>query len=572
MSFVWPQAFLLLLVPGALVFARTVRRSSRAELFEAPQIRRGYAAGGRVRFGGERRRARTVPWRLWVAFALAVAALARPQWVRTGAEAGERDPGEIVIALDLSRSMLSRDVGPSRLERARGMATQLAATFPDRRIGLIGFAGAAHVLAPPSEDRALLHAFLPIVGPQHLVTPGTDFAALLDTALVAFGPAKQGRALVILSDGEAQAGPWRDRIAALQRRDIHVVSVGIGTAPGAQPPGPDGRPMTRENGDPVISHLSPGPLATLASATHGQYLRLARAGELAGAVRAPLATGGGRIGAEGPRELAEQFAWFAAAALLFLGWSTAVELPARARLGTRAPGRALQAAPVVAASLVIAVFPPGRSHAAKPLLTATDLQGEKEPLLAAKETVAAIIKKRRLGAADYLRVVEVATRYGEIHRGHGHPLQDGVLRDGLAAVDAGRHLDPHLADWGAARLKLERLLVPPPPIPNADPGPADPANEPLDARLQQPQPGQDAPNGGKQTPGKDEKKPTAGQEGLQDVGGSQKDDYDPGEWKNAALIQPLDLLQRIRRQDSPAEVFRRMQAPPRRPAAEAQTW
>ena len=74
-------------------------------------------------------------------------------------------------------------------------------------------------------------------------------------------------------------------------------------------------------------------------------------------------------------------------------------------------------------------------------------------------------------------------------------------------------------------------------------------------------------------PPEDEQEPTAGEQGLQNVGGSQEDVYDPSEWSNPALVQPLDELRRLRAADSPAELFQRLRsatAEPRPPGA--QTW
>jgi hypothetical protein len=95
-----------------------------------------------------------------------------------------------------------------------------------------------------------------------------------------------------------------------------------------------------------------------------------------------------------------------------------------------------------------------------------------------------------------------------------------------------------------------------------DPGPADPANEPMDATGQQPVAGEEDPQ-----------EPTAGEQGLQNVGGSKSDQFDPAEWRNPALVQPLDTLRRLRAADSPGELFLRRQAAQAAPRPEgAQTW
>jgi Ca-activated chloride channel family protein len=574
MSFLLPHMMWLALAAPALILAERLlgraRRGRRTDAEAFAQIRRGVSSGGRVRFGDGALRTQRPRWRLWVAFLLIVVALARPQWGRVEEAAGADAPGEVMIALDLSRSMLAKDVAPSRLERARALAARLAEELPDRRVGLIGFAGSAYLLAPASEDRAVLRAYLPRMRPEHMPEPGTDFAALVEVAVAAFSPVEQGRTLVVLSDGEAEPGAWESRLAALQGRDVRIITVGIGTEGGASVPGPPGKPLLSPAGAPVVSRLNPATLQAMASATGGRYLDLSHARELPTLVRTASArpSASGRQAADGRTVRADQFAWFVGAALILLAWSALTEFTARPRLRRRPMAAVAQTA--VAAILVVALLPPA-SRAAKPILTETDLQGEKDPLEHMKEVVAAVVAKREFGAADYRQVAEVAVRYGEIHRSHGHGLQDGVLRDGLAAVDAGRRLDSGAADWAGLTAKLKRLLEPPPLVP-PDPGPADPANEPTGAQGQAPVPGEDARDSSGDKAAKEKNQPTAGDQGLQNVGGSERDVYDAAEWRNPALVQTLSQLERLRATDSPADLFALMHAGAKSKRAREQTW
>jgi Ca-activated chloride channel homolog len=579
MTFLWPQMLWLALAVPLLIAAGqllSLRRKGAVASDPVPNIKRGAASGGRVRFGARVRTGAGLPWRFWLAVLLAVLALARPQWGRVDALPGEQAPGEVIIALDLSRSMLASDVGPSRMERARLIATTLVEELPDRRMGLIGFAGAAYLLAPASEDRAILQAFLPIVGPEHVITQGSNFAAMLDTALAAYSATEQGRSLVVLTDGEAEPGAWQDRIDALRAKNVRVIAVGMGTPAGATPRTPAGAPLTDPAGAPVVSRLQPATLTALVGQTGGQVVNFADVRTLPELVRVASALPPERVGAmeESKIRQSDQFVWFAVAALLLLAWSAAREFSARPTLRRRVDADRAGLSVAAAALVLAGVFTAQHAEAQrKPLLTVDDLQGETEPLERMKSVVAEMLAKRRLEASDYLKVVEVSTRYGEIHRGHGHPLEEGVLEDGLDAVAAGQQLDPNLADWAAASAKLKRLLVPPPPVPMEDPGPADPANEPMDGQSEAPQPGEDGREGGEDGAPEDENEPTAGEQGLQAVGGTQKDVFNEAEWRNPALVQPLDQLERLRAADSPAELFRFMQTPPARGERRTvQTW
>lgn len=577
MSFLWPHllwlgAFVPLLIGLEWLLARR-RRDGRLGLGD--KVRRGAVAGGRVRFDRRAARPLSRPWRFWLAVLLLVAALARPQWGQAPLAPDDSAPGEVVLALDLSQSMLAEDVSPSRLSRARALATAVADELPERRIGLIGYAGAAHVLAPVSEDQAILRTYLPGIGPEHMPTPGSNLDALLETALNSFSDTPQGRVLVILTDGEVEPGPWRQTLSGLRSAGVRVIAVGIGTEAGARLTGVGGAPIRGPDGAQVVSRLNPGLIAELAAggAEGGQALDLRDAAGLPALVRTASATAPDIAGTQTTRaqRLADQFVWFVAAAMVLLAWSAAREIPAQPRLqATRTP---VLAAALMVTTLALAFGPAGVTSAQGPLLTEADLQGEEDPLLQMRSLAEELVGRRRLSAADYQRISEVAIRYGEIHRGHGHALEEGVMRDGLAAIELGRRLDPDHADWAAAEARLQHLLTPPPAVPMDDPGPADPANEPMGATGQQPIASEETGSGGEESGEDGRQEPTAGEQGLQNVGGSTSDQFDPAEWRNPALVQPLDTLRRLRAADSPGELFLRRQAAQTvtRPAG-AQTW
>ena len=557
LTFQWPHMLWLTVVP---VLAELMRRSRPSRKAKPPvevqiptQIRRGIAAGGRVQFRSTAAKPLLAGWRFWIAFLLVTIALARPQFGRPE-EGTDNGSGEIIIALDLSRSMLAKDTVPTRLDHARAIARSLVEALPDRKIGLLGFAGTAHLLAPPSEDRALLSAFLLSVGPDQMLPQGTNFAALADVAGASFSPDAHGRALVVITDGEAEPTPWHERIASLRRDQIHTVTVRVGTTGGAQILDPAGQPLRNRQGTAVVTHARPDTLRELSKGTNGDYLEANQVPELAQTVRsASLGSGPAVAPNQDTGVGADRFQWFLLAALALLVWSAAVEWPAKPRLrriGER-PAFTLGAS----ALLVLAIMRPQISGAAPPLMDF----GEEEPLKKVNSVVARLVTKRALDAHDYLELADAAINYGQVHRGHGHPISEGVLRDGLVAVRAGRRLNPRLTNWDAAEQRLKRLLVPPPPAQDSGNDPADPANEPLEGRRQVPLPSPDsAPPNGKEE-AKDDKTPLASRENMQSIGGSRRDVYDPAEWRNPSLIQPLYLLEKLRDTSTPAELFRRMQ-------------
>ena len=552
MMFAWPQMLLLALVPFAVILAG-ILRDRRADpaashTGKPSHVRRAVVFAGQVRASASH--ASRAPWRLWLACMFVVVALARPQW---GEAPGRPAPqGEVIIALDLSRSMLADDVAPSRLEAARTLAARLVDALPNRRIGLIGFAGAAHVLAEPSDDLAALRIFLETVTPDHVLVQGTDFADVIDVARASFSPGATGRALVILSDGEADAETWAPQARELADDAIAVVAVGFGSLDGGVVPAADGAPFLDEAGRPIVTRFTPETLSALADETGGVYVGEARRGELAALVRVASASDGIAEGDGFGAGKADQFVWFLAAALALLAWSLAREWDAEPKLRRRS------AAPVGPALAVLGALTPLAAATSQGVSFAPiwwELYEEQDPLERVKELVAELIEKPEVDAADYLELARAAERYGEIHRGHAHPLSLGVLYDGLGAIERGQSLDPAIGDWGELADKLERLLEAPPPVREEDPSEADPANERLDAKREI----EIAIDEGQPAPESDEGERT-GDGGDDDIGGGRPDVFDRAEWRDASLVAPLYQLEQIRASATPAELFRVRQA------------
>ena len=562
MTFVWPWMLALAILPlAAAGLTMLPHRRGADDARALPAVLRATIGGNRVRVVGRRDTVARRPWRLWFAALAIVVALARPQW---GApEAGMLAPGQLVIALDLSRSMLADDALPSRLERARALATRLVEARPSDRIGLVGFAGDAFLLAPPSEDRAVLRAFLPTIGPEHMPRPGSDFARLIEVAGPAFDRDVPGaRTLVLLSDGEAEPTAWRDRLGILRRAGVRVVAVGIGTAAG-KTLAAAGRPIEGPSGRPVVSRLQPAALKALASATGGTYLDAARAGDLLSAVAD--ATGRAPPGEAGNVGAPERFRLFVALALLLLGWSIAVEWPALPRL-RRVERRGPFAAVATLGALLAAL--PMMQAGAVPRID-PELHGmEPDPLIVMKKVVGDMLAKPTIRADDYQALADTAVRYGEVHRGHAHPLELGVLRDGLAAIAQGERLDPRREAWKFDRGRLIRLLEPPKMPGDQGTKPGDPADDPADAQGKKPNEGDAEQDKQK----KDQAEKQADRD-KRTVGGSKRDVYDQAEWRVASLVRPLSLLQHVRERDSTAELFRLSQAQQARPPRRSgQSW
>lgn len=188
---------------------------------------------------------------------------------------------DVVIVLDVSRSMLAQDLAPSRLERARTLVHRLVDARDDARFALVTFAGDAQTSIPLTHDRATFHELLDDVGTDLPRRGGTDFATALEAAAGAFGPtraAKTPRTILLFSDGEDLAGRGADAARWCAEGGVTVSCVGLGTALGAKIPvvehGPAGtaRFVRDGSGDDVVTRFDRSGLVALAKAGGGRFV------------------------------------------------------------------------------------------------------------------------------------------------------------------------------------------------------------------------------------------------------------------------------------------------------------
>jgi Ca-activated chloride channel family protein len=203
-------------------------------------------------------------------------ALARPQW-GTRLQEVRRRGIDVVLAVDVSRSMLAQDVRPSRLDLAKEALGDLIDRLPGDRIGLVAFAGSAQVFCPLTLDHAAARIFLDVLDPTMIPEPGTALAGAIDRAASLFDPGeRQHKVIVLFTDGEDHD---TEPLAAARRaaeQGIVLFAVGVGTPAGEPIPlrGDDGRVVDYvrdEAGQVVTSRLQAGLLEEMARATAGSY-------------------------------------------------------------------------------------------------------------------------------------------------------------------------------------------------------------------------------------------------------------------------------------------------------------
>jgi Ca-activated chloride channel family protein len=215
---------------------------------------------------------------LVIASVFLVLALAQPQWgVKT--EEVTRRGIDVMLVVDVSRSMLAEDIKPNRLMQARGAILQLLDMMHGDRVGLVAFAGTAYVACPLTLDYGAAAMFVDVLDTDLLPVQGTAIAEALRTAVRAF-PDKNGRHQVILliTDGEDHEGDVQGAVQEASDRGIVVDTIGVGDPTGVPIPLRNAHGEVtgyKEDDDhrKVTSRLDEGTLESIAAATHGKYYR-----------------------------------------------------------------------------------------------------------------------------------------------------------------------------------------------------------------------------------------------------------------------------------------------------------
>ena len=265
-------------------------------------------------------------------------ALSRPQF-GTRVETVRRQGLDIVVAMDISRSMLAEDIAPNRLAKAKFAVSDLIRRLDGDRIGLVAFAGEAFVQSPLTVDYSAALLFLNAMEPSIVSVQGTNLAAALERSLDAFDPAnEQDRILIVITDGEDHEGSLEESIERAREVGVRIFAVGMGTPQGVPIPGTDGGFMRDEDGTVVTSRLDEATLRSLAETTGGTYYRAtARGSELDELSRELAGQQGQELDARQVTLYEEQFQLFVGLALVLL--LVEMLIPDRRRISTEWEGR-----------------------------------------------------------------------------------------------------------------------------------------------------------------------------------------------------------------------------------------
>lgn len=262
---------------------------------------------------------------LLAGFLFLILALARPQYGQKDIEI-EKSSSEIVLALDISRSMLAQDVKPGRMDRAKMLISRIIEECEGDKIGVIVFSGVSMWQCPMTYDAEAVKMFLQDVNTGSLPFGGTEFSSPINLAVKTLGEKpSNSRVMVLITDGEDHDKKTKEAVEAAKKAGLKIISVGIGTYQGAPIPernhlGNISGYVSDNKGKTVMSRLDSGLLQKIASETGGKYFEISGNSDISGDILKELKSldknEQGKIKANGRRDWFQLFLLFALAAFI----------------------------------------------------------------------------------------------------------------------------------------------------------------------------------------------------------------------------------------------------------------
>jgi Ca-activated chloride channel family protein len=213
---------------------------------------------------------------LMIALGSIILGLARPQF-GSKLKTEKRKGIELMIALDVSNSMMAEDIQPNRLERAKRAISQLVDKLSNDKIGLIVFAGDAYTQLPITADYVSAKLFLNSISPQMVPTQGTAIGAAINLGVKSFNPQFQGsKAMIIITDGENHEDDAIGAATEAAKQGIIIYTLGMGLPQGGPiPENVNGQKSYRKDkqGNTIVTKLDEQMLQKIAEAGKGAYIR-----------------------------------------------------------------------------------------------------------------------------------------------------------------------------------------------------------------------------------------------------------------------------------------------------------
>lgn len=214
-------------------------------------------------------------WLLFAVIGLFAVLLGRPQF-GSKLETVKRKGVEVMIALDISNSMLAQDIQPSRLEKAKRLISKLVDGMENDKVGMIVFAGDAFTQLPITSDYVSAKMFLESINPSLISKQGTAIGTAINLAMRSFTPQEGvGRAIIVITDGENHEGGAVEAAKEAAEKGIQVNVLGVGLPEGAPIPVEGTNDFRRDReGNVIVTRLNEAMCQEIAKDGKGIYVRV----------------------------------------------------------------------------------------------------------------------------------------------------------------------------------------------------------------------------------------------------------------------------------------------------------
>lgn len=211
---------------------------------------------------------------MMLALGLIIFVMARPQY-GTRSEEVKRSGIEVIIACDVSNSMLCQDVNPSRLDKSKMIVSKLIEQFDQDKIGLVAFAGSAVTLLPMTADYVSAKMFLDQLSPATVSIQGTNMAEAIQRSLIGFSDKKTvGKALILITDAEDHEDGAIEMAKEAHKAGVQIFVLSVGTDKGGPIPMGDGTYKKDLSGNVVTTKLNERVGKEIAKAGNGLYIHV----------------------------------------------------------------------------------------------------------------------------------------------------------------------------------------------------------------------------------------------------------------------------------------------------------
>ncbi|UOX34804.1 VWA domain-containing protein [Flavobacterium sediminilitoris] len=205
-----------------------------------------------------------------------ILALVNPK-IGTKMETVKRQGIDIVFALDISKSMLSEDIAPSRLEKSKQLISQIINSLGNDRIGIVGYAGSAYPVLPMTTDYSIAKMYLQNMNTNMLSSQGTALNDAINLATTYFDAVDTSKLIILVSDGEDHGDGANEASEIAKEKGIKIITIGVGTVNGGTIPIKADNGVIAEykkdnNGEVVITKLNPTILENIAKNTNAVYI------------------------------------------------------------------------------------------------------------------------------------------------------------------------------------------------------------------------------------------------------------------------------------------------------------